>query len=175
MNNVVMKRMFRFWNRISIRILFIFVLITPFLVDSLPQREGKQRGNQDSCNVDADCQKNGQTNRCCSQFYFCGTGPDYCAEGTKYQQMHTFCHTDKKIFTTKPQAIKESNHFRVYLSRCWICWRRLVESARRRWSKKTIWWPVYNCLWKKSKVSVSIKCIDSLSLIKTNKILLWCE
>ena len=90
MNNVVMKRMFRFWNRISIRILLIFVLITPFLVDSLPQREAKQRGNQDSCNVDADCQKNGQTNRCCSQFYFCGTGPDYCAEGTKYQQMLTF-------------------------------------------------------------------------------------
>ena len=85
-----MKRMFRFWNRISIRILFIFVLITPFLVDSLPQREAKQRGNQDSCNVDADCQKNGQTNRCCSQFYFCGTGPDYCAEGIKYQHMLTF-------------------------------------------------------------------------------------
>ena len=119
MNNVVMKRMFRFWNRISIRILFIFVLITPFLVDSLPQREGKQRGNQDSCNVDADCQKNGQTNRCCSQFYFCGTGPDYCAEGNNYQQMLTFVMPIiKKIFTTKPLAIKEYNHFRVYLSRC---------------------------------------------------------
>ena len=115
MNNVVMKTMFQFRNGISIRILFIFVLITPFLVDSLPQREGKQRGNQDSCNVDADCQKNGQTNRCCSQFYFCGTGPDYCAEGTKYQQM---LNGVIPIITPGFTAIKEYNHFRVYLSRC---------------------------------------------------------
>ena len=106
MNNVVMKRMFRFCNRISIRILFIFVLVTPFLVDSLPQREGKQRGNQDSCNVDADCQKNGQTNRCCSQFYFCGTGPDYCAEGTKYQQMLNFVIPIKRFSLQNHRLLK---------------------------------------------------------------------
>ena len=87
-DKLVVKMMFQFRSRVSLGLSFILLLLTPFLVDSLPQREGKQRGNQDSCNVDADCQKNGQTNRCCSQFYFCGTGPDYCAEGSKY-----FCYS----------------------------------------------------------------------------------
>ena len=61
---------------ISISILFTSLLLKSF-VHSVPQRGG----NKDTCQVDADCQKGGQTNRCCSQFYFCGTGPDYCAEG----------------------------------------------------------------------------------------------
>ena len=61
------------------RFLVILILARKFS-NGIPQRGG---GNQDSCEVDADCQTNGQTNRCCSQFYFCGTGPDYCAEGIK--------------------------------------------------------------------------------------------
>ena len=101
-DKLVMKMMFQFRSRVSF--LFIFLLLTPFLVDSLPQREGKQRGNQDSCNVDADCQKNGQTNRCCSQFYFCGTGPDYCAEGTKYHQMLVFIIPIIMIFITNNKS-----------------------------------------------------------------------
>ena len=88
---------FRFWSRILLRFLLMFVSITPLLVEGIPQREGKQRGNQDSCNVDADCQKNGQTNRCCSQFYFCGTGPDYCAEGNKCQWIYTCYYIKKRL------------------------------------------------------------------------------
>ena len=57
---------------------FLILILSSNFSNGIPQRGG---GNQDSCEVDADCQKNGQTNRCCSQFYFCGTGPDYCAEG----------------------------------------------------------------------------------------------
>ena len=60
----------------AITFLATYLLIAKF-AQSLPQRGG----NKDTCEIDADCQKGGQTNRCCSQFYFCGTGPDYCAEG----------------------------------------------------------------------------------------------
>ena len=64
-------------NCITFRNVMVLILWNSYS-NGLPQRGG---GNQDSCETDADCQKNGQTNRCCSQFYFCGTGPDYCAEG----------------------------------------------------------------------------------------------
>ena len=66
----------------------------------------------------------------------------------------------KTIGIVQSLDMKEWNHFRVYISRCRICWRRLVKSARRRWGQKTLWWPVYNCLWKKSSMPVSIKYID---------------
>ena len=56
------------------------MLVLSDIANCIPNPQGG--GDRDTCNVDADCQKGGQTNRCCSQFYFCGTGPDYCAEGS---------------------------------------------------------------------------------------------
>lgn len=74
-NNIV-KHIINKTRSISIGIICTCLLLESF-VSSTPQRGG----NKDTCQIDADCQKGGQTNRCCSQFYFCGTGPDYCAEG----------------------------------------------------------------------------------------------
>ena len=75
--NNIMNKVIKRTGSISIRCLIAFILLKN-LVYSIPQGDFN---NRDSCQVDADCQKGGQTNRCCSQFYFCGTGPDYCAEG----------------------------------------------------------------------------------------------
>ena len=74
----VTKRVIQNDRSISINAHIIVTLLVLIIsiVHAVPQR-----GNKDSCQVDADCQKGGQRNRCCSQFYFCGTGPDYCAEG----------------------------------------------------------------------------------------------
>ena len=92
MNNI-MKKIIKNTGLVSVTFLTTYLLLTK-VAQSLPQRGGGG-GNKDTCEIDADCQKGGQTNRCCSQFYFCGTGPDYCAEGMKTILVSTYFNFSK--------------------------------------------------------------------------------
>ena len=83
--NIIIKKIIN--NRGMLLIPFLTTCILLLKVaQSLPQRGG----NKDTCEVDADCQKGGQTNKCCSQFYYCGTGPDFCAEGMNTKLISTY-------------------------------------------------------------------------------------
>ena len=70
---------------------FVMLLLGVLMNNIIESFSNPAQSAQDSCQVDTDCQKGGQQNRCCSQFYFCGTGPDYCAEGMKPQNNYLIC------------------------------------------------------------------------------------